>query len=54
MSINLEKELKELEDCFMENGYTREMIDEIKMKNEAVTTSDFIDNLQSEQGYWDC
>ena len=54
MSNELENELEELEKCFKENGYTKEMIEEIKIKNEAVTTSDFIDNLQEERSCWNC
>lgn len=51
---NLKIELKKLENIFLENGYTKDMVESIKIKNEANTISDFIDNLQEEQGYWDC
>lgn len=54
MNNELENELKELEQCFKENGYTEELIKEIKMGDGAETTEEFIDNLQEEQSCWDC
>lgn len=54
MGKNLELELQNLEKCFLDNGYTKESIEEIKTANEAETINDYIDNLQEEQGYWDC
>lgn len=50
----LEKELEELEECFKENGYTKEMTEEVKYKNDAETLDDFIDNLQEERSCWEC
>ena len=54
MSKNIKKELDSLEELFRQNGYTTEMIEEIKLADDADNAEAYIDNLQSEQGYWDC
>lgn len=41
-------ELCELEEKFKENGYTKEMIEEIKFSNGAMEIEDFINNLEEE------
>lgn len=45
-------ELEELEKVFKENGYTKEMIEEVKYMNGAIEIEDFIDNLEEEQSNW--
>ncbi len=46
--------LTELESLFLESGYTQEQIEEIKHADGAENIWEYIDNLESEQGYWDC
>lgn len=45
-------ELEELEKVFKENGYTEEMIEEIKYMDGAVEIEEFINNLEEEQSTW--
>lgn len=45
-------ELEELEKVFKENGYTKEMIEEIKHIDGVTEIEDFIDNLEEEQSNW--
>ena len=54
MSKELENELIELEKCFKKNGYTDEMIEEVKMQGEAETIEDFVENLDEERSCWGC
>lgn len=49
---NLAKELEELEECFIENGYTKEMIQDIKSQEGADTLEEYINNLEEEQSNW--
>lgn len=49
---NLAKELEELEKCFIENGYTKEMIQDIESQEGADTLEEYIDNLEEEQSNW--
>ena len=50
----MEEELKKIEIVFKENGYTNEMIEEIKHTDGVTDTESFISNLEDERSYWDC
>ncbi|NFL55614.1 hypothetical protein FDB79_08415 [Clostridium botulinum] len=50
--INEQYELERLEKIFKENGYTQEMIEEIKYQDEANDIRGFTDNLEEEQSNW--
>ncbi|HIE5420589.1 TPA: hypothetical protein ACXNPT_000466 [Clostridium botulinum] len=45
-------ELERLEKVFKENGYTQEMIEEIKYQYETNNIRDLIENLEEEQSHW--
>lgn len=47
-----QEELEKLEKVFKENGYTEEMIEEIKHMDGAVEIEEFINNLEEEQSNW--
>ncbi|AUM93856.1 TPA: hypothetical protein LA742_002251 [Clostridium botulinum] len=45
-------ELERLEKVFKENGYTQEMVEEIKYQYETNNIRDLIENLEEEQSHW--
>lgn len=50
----MSRRLKELEKLFKENGYSKKLIQEVEKSDNAKTIDEYINNLESEQSYWDC
>lgn len=53
-NVETKDNLKNLEIIFKENGYTEQMINEIKRADGALEISDFIDQLEEERSCWNC